>query len=123
MAESFKVSAAALHVPGGRKLGELQEVTVGVKANGELLVCSAGVSKSVGTPTGEISFTAIVPRKGMGFNAFKATLEQTNFDLKVNYGGMVFVITGTFDDATFKSIVSSGKSTGDFKFSGGVALQ
>ena len=109
MAESFKVSAAALHVPGGRKLGELQEVTVAIKANGELLVCSAGVSKSTGTPTGDISFTAIVPRKGMSFNAFQATLDQTSFDLKVPYGGSVFVVSGTFDDATFKSIVSSGK--------------
>lgn len=112
------VRSAPVYV-GSIKVGELKECTVSFKSNGELAVLSDEVIKSKGITTTEVSFTAVVPVTGMSLDLFGATIAQADVSIAIPFNRQTYNVNGTFDEATFKSVVQSGMSTGDFKFTGG----
>lgn len=115
----FRTKAADL-LAAGVKIGEMTDVTVSIKGSGERIPTSDGVIKTVGQPVADVDFESLTPTTGMKFNAFRATLEQTVLAVSATFNGEVYVVEGTFDEGTMKSVVSSGKTTGSFKFSGAV---
>lgn len=117
--EPFKVRAAPLFVAGSTKVGELTELTVSIKSNGERIVTEAGIIKTKGRATTDVDFETVVPVDGMSFDAFGAAIQQVSLDIVIPFNGRFYGVTGSFDEATFKSIVQSGKATGSFKFTGG----
>lgn len=112
------VKSAPLFV-GSLKLAELRELSCTFKANGELIVLSEEVIKTKGVTTSEISFETVVPVTGLSINLFSVTIKQVGVTIVIPFNGAVYSIDGSFDEATFKSIVQSGASTGSFKFTGG----
>jgi hypothetical protein len=115
------VRSAPVYV-GDLKIAELKEVTCSFKCNGELAVLSDEVIKSKGITTTEVSFQTVVPVTGLRLDLFAVTIAQAGVSIAIPFNGKTYNIDGTFDEATFKSVVQSGMSTGDFKFTGGTPI-
>lgn len=112
------VRSAPLFV-GNLKLAELKEITVTFKANGETIVLSEEVVKSQGVTTTEVSFDTVVPVTGLSINLYSVMINQAGLSLTIPFNGVTYTVAGSFDEATFKSVVQSGATTGSFKFTGG----
>lgn len=108
---------------GSLKIGELKEVTCTFKSNGELVVLSDEVLKSKGVTTSEVSFETVVPTTGLALDLFQIMIVQADINVTIPFNGKTYDITGTFDEATLKSVVQSGMTTGSFKFTGGTPVQ
>ena len=118
--EEFDVEAVDLYVIGVGKIGELRECTVAFKTGGERIPVSSGVIKTKGKIVADVDFEAVVPADGMSVDVFMATITQANVYIDAPFNGSHYIIGGTFDDATMKSVQASGLTTGSFKFSGGL---
>jgi hypothetical protein len=121
--EPFKVRSAPLFIAGGGKIGELKELTVSIKGNGERIVVEAGVIKTHGRATTDIDFETVVPLTGMRFDAFQAAIDQVSLTIMIPFNGKFYAVDGSFDEATFKSVVQSGQAMGTFKFTGGTPVK
>ncbi len=117
----FDVKAAPFFISGKTKIGELTEGTVSIKGNGERIVVESGVIKTTGRSTTDIDMEGLIPVKGMSFDAFAATIAQTKLTFMIQFNGKWYSVRGSFDEATMKTMVASGKTTGSFKFTGGQA--
>jgi hypothetical protein len=114
----MKVKAVSLLI-GVTKIAELMEVTITFKANGEIIPVSDEVIKSKGVTTTDLSFETVAPVGGYGVDMVRAMIEQNDTSILIPMLGAFFSATGTFDEASIKSIVKSGMTTGSFKWSGG----
>ncbi len=119
MGLAFKVAAASVFISGKGKIGELREVSVSAKTQGERANTSDGTVKSKGAVVTDVDFSTIVPVKGLRIDMFQLLLNQDEITIIAAFNGKTYATDGTFDEATFKSVVQSGMSTGDFKFGGG----
>ena len=115
---TMRVQAVPIYV-GPLKVAELTEATITFKANGELLVTMEEVVKTKGVVTTEISADALVPFGGMTVDMVGLTVAQTDVQVGVLMNGNYYTVDGTFDEATVKTMIKSGSTTGSFKFSGG----
>jgi hypothetical protein len=115
----FDVKAAPFFISGKTKIGELTEGTVSIKGNGERVIVESGVIKTTGRATTDIDMEGLVPVNGMTFDAFAATISQQKITFMVQFNGHFYSVRGSFDEATMKTMVASGKTTGSFKFTGG----
>lgn len=118
--EEFDVQAVDLYVVGGGRIGELRECSVAFKTGGERIPISAGVIKTKGKIVADVDFEAVVPADGMSVDLFMATVTQSTLYIDAPFNGAHYIIGGTFDEATMKSVQASGLTTGSFKFSGGL---
>lgn len=116
---SGTIRAADLYLSGRGKVGELREVTFSVKPQGERVNTSAGTVKSKGAVVCDIDFSTVVPLKGTRIPLLKMAIQQEDAIVVLPVDGTRWAVEGTFDEATIKSIVQSGMTTGDFKFGGG----
>jgi hypothetical protein len=115
---AMTVRAAPIYV-GPLKIAELTEATVTFKANGELLVTIEEVVKTQGVVTTELTADTVVPFGGLGVDMVGLLINQTNVQVGVLMNGTFYTVTGTFDEASIKTMIKSGSTTGSFKFSGG----
>jgi hypothetical protein len=115
---SMTVRAAPIYV-GPLKVAELTEATVTFKANGELIITIEEVVKSKGVVTTEVTADTVVPFGGLTVDMVGLLIHQTEVQVGVLTNGTYYTVTGTFDEASIKTMVKSGSTTGSFKFSGG----
>jgi hypothetical protein len=115
---SMTVQVAPVYV-GPLKLAEMTEATVTFKANGELIVTIEEVVKTTGVVTTEITAETVVPFGGLTIDMVGLLVNQTSVQVGVLMNGNFYTVTGTFDEASIKTMVKSGSTTGSFKFSGG----
>lgn len=120
---STTVRAADLYISGKGKVGELRELSISVKPQGERVNTSGGTVKSKGAVVTDIDFSTIIPKKGMKTSLFKMALQQEDLTIVIPIDGTRYAVDGTLDEATLKSVVQSGMTTGDFKFGGGEAIE
>jgi hypothetical protein len=112
------VRSAPIYV-GPSKIAELTEATVTFKANGELIVTMEEVVKTKGVVTTEVTADTVVPFGGLSVNMVGMLIDQTEVQIGVLTNGAYYTVNGTFDEASIKTMVKSGSTTGAFKFSGG----
>lgn len=115
---ALKVRAVALYVDN-TKIGEMREVSITFKTNGERIHTLDETIKTVGAVDTDITFETIVPESGMKLDIFKLTIEQPCTTCLIPANAQNYSCEGTFDEATLKSIVQTGATTGSFKWSGG----
>jgi hypothetical protein len=115
---ALKVRAVALYIDNN-KIGELREVTLTFKTNGERIHTIDGAVKTVGAVDTDLTFETIVPETGLKLNMFELTIEQPYTNIMIPANAQNYSCEGTFDEATLKSIVQTGATTGSFKWSGG----
>ena len=113
------VRAADLYISGKGKIGEIREVTFSVKPQGERVNTSGGTVKSKGAVVTDIDFSTVIPVKGMRVSLFRSAVQQEDLVIVIPFDGTRWAVAGTLDEATMKSMVQSGMTTGDFKFGGG----
>ncbi len=113
-----KVKAVALYIDNN-KIGELREVSMTFKTNGERIHTIDETVKTVGAVDTDITFETIVPEDGLSLDMFKLTIEQPYTTILIPANAQNYSCEGTFDEATLKSIVQTGATTGSFKWSGG----
>lgn len=113
-----KVKAVALYIDGN-KIGEMREVSMTFKTNGERIHTIDETVKTIGAVDTDITFETIVPEEGLTLDMFKLTLEQPYTTILIPANAQNYGCEGSFDEATLKSIVQTGATTGSFKWSGG----
>ena len=120
---SGTVRAAELYVAGHGKVAELRELSFSVKPQGERVSTSGATVKSKGAVVTDIDFSTVVPLKGMRVRLMKMAIAQEDLTIIIPVDGTRYAVDGTLDEASFKSIVQSGMTTGDFKFGGGEPIE
>lgn len=113
-----KVKAVSLYIDN-QKIGELREVSLTFKTNGERIHTLDETVKTQGAVDTDVTFETIVPDDGLSVDMFKLTVDQPYTTLLIPANAQNYSIEGTFDEATLKSIVQTGATTGSFKWSGG----
>jgi hypothetical protein len=113
-----KVKAVSLYIDN-TKIGEMREVTMTFKTNGERIHTLDETIKTQGAVDTDVSFETIVPEVGLKLDMFALTVNQPYTTLMIPANGKNYTCEGTFDEATLKSIVQTGATTGSFKWSGG----
>jgi hypothetical protein len=116
-----QTSAAIIKVQG-RKVGELTEATATVKSNGQLLPTSDVIIKSRGKPTGEVTFSSVIPTGGMKVDMITLTINQKFIAITMQYHGGMIEVSGTNDQGAIKTNVAQGATDGTFTFSGAVRV-
>lgn len=118
--DEAEVSAVDIYVIGMGKIAELRECTMSFKTGGERVPIASGVIKTLGKIVADVDFETVVPADGMSVDLFAATVLQARTYLDVPFGGKRWIVGGSFDEATMKSMQNSGLTTGSFKYSGGL---
>lgn len=113
-----KVRAVSLYI-NNTKIGELREVTITFKTNGERIHTIDETVKTVGAVDTDLTFETIVPEQGLKLDMFLLTINQPYTTIMIPANGQNYSCEGTFDEATLKSIVQTGATTGSWKWSGG----
>lgn len=120
---STTVRAADLYISGKGKIAELRELSISIKPQGERVNTSGGTVKSKGAVVTDIDFSTVIPLKGLSVDLFKIAIGQEDLTIVIPFNATRYAVEGTLDEATMKSIVQSGMTTGDFKFGGGEPVE
>lgn len=112
-------TASAYVALNGTKVGDLTEASVSVRSNGQLLPTADAIVKSMGAATAEVSFSRVVPVQGAAGSWAKYVYAQDVLAVVMQYGNEIWEVIGTFDEVTRKTVIASGMTDEQGRFSGG----
>lgn len=117
---TYRVRPASLFADG-QKLGTMQNSTVDVNSNDEMLIIEEGYGgHSDGAITSRVQGTKIVPYGDTRLQLIRTLVEKRYVTMTiVGLDGASYQITGRFLSASYKSDHKSGSLMGDFTFEGG----
>ncbi len=118
MAQIGIVVPSPVYIEGGGKIGEITDGTVDLTSGAELVQTDGGTYVLMGRGSAKVTFKTIVPRKGMKYNAFKATIDKKIVNVRIPLNGQFLNVTGVFQSASANWQMQNGSCTGDFTIIG-----